>query len=78
MNRISYETRVAILPESPSDEVRMLPDHGFTNSQMMKAIEDCEDRGVKLDIYHVVGLPEETADFLRMFKNVLAKMSDKS
>jgi len=77
MNRISYETTVAISPESPSDEVRMLAGRGFTNSQMMNAIEDCEDLGVKADIYYMVGLPEETADFLRMFKNVLAKMSDK-
>jgi len=77
MNRISYETRVAISPDSPSDEVRMLAGRGFTNSQMMKAIEDCEDLGVKADIYYIVGLPQETADFLRMFKNVLAEMSDK-
>jgi hypothetical protein len=55
----------------------MLAGNGFTNSQMMKAIEDCEDLGLKVHIYYVVGLPKENADFLRMFKNVLAKMSDK-
>jgi len=77
MNRISYETTVAISPDSPSDEVRMLAGRGFTNSQMMNAIEDCEDLGVKADIYYTVGLPGETTDFLPMFKNVLAKMSDK-
>ena len=49
----------------------------FTNSQMMSAIEDCEDLGVKTDIYYMVGLPEETADFFPMFKKVLAKMADK-
>jgi len=77
MNRISYETTVAISPESPSDEVRFLAGRKFTNSQMMNAIEDCEDLGVKADIYYTVGLPGETTDFLPMFKNVLAKMSDK-
>jgi len=77
MKRISYETTVAISPDSPSDEVRIHAGRGFTNSQMMKAIEDCEDLGVKADIYYMVGLPEETANFLPMFKNVLAKMSDK-
>jgi len=77
MKHISYETAVAISPDSPSDEVRMRAGRIFTNSQMMNAIEDCEDLGIKTDIYYMVGLPEETADFLPMFKKVLAKMSDK-
>jgi radical SAM superfamily enzyme YgiQ (UPF0313 family) len=77
MNKISYETTVAISPDSPSDEVRTHAGREFTNFQMMKAIEDCEDLGVKADIYYMVGLPEETMDFLPMFKKVLTKMSDK-
>ena len=76
MNSISYETTVAISPESPSDEVRIRAGRGFTNVQMMNAIEDCEDLGVKADIYYMVGLPGETAGFLSMFEDVLTKLSN--
>jgi len=77
MNNVSYETTVAISPESPSDEVRINAGRGFTNVQLMNAIEDCEDLGVKADIYYMVGLPKETAGFLGMFKDVLTKLSNK-
>jgi B12-binding domain/radical SAM domain protein len=75
INRVSYDTTVAISPDSPSEEVRIAAGRGFTNAQMMNAIEDCEDLGIKADIYYMVGLPGETIDFLSMFKEVLAKMS---
>jgi len=77
INRISYDTTVAISPDSPSDEVRIHAGRGFTNVQMMNAIEDCEDLAVKADIYYMVGLPREDAGFLRIFKNLLTKLSDK-
>jgi len=75
INRLSFDTTVAISPDSPSDEVRIAAGRAFTNAQMMNAIEDCEDIGIKADIYYMVGLPGETIGFLRMFTNVLEKIS---
>ena len=75
INRLSYDTTVAISPESPSEEIRIAAGRSFTNAQMLNAIEDCEDLGIKADIYYMVGLPGESMDFLKMFMEVLSKMS---
>lgn len=76
INRLSYDTTVAISPDSPSEEVRIAAGRAFTNAQMMNAIEDCEDLGIKADIFYMVGLPGETMDFLKMYTEVLTKLSD--
>jgi len=53
---------VAISPESPSEDVRMLAGRVFTDKQMFDTIEFLEKAGVMTDIYFMIGLPGETLD----------------
>jgi len=56
------DLNVAISPESPSEDVRVLAGRFFTDKQMFDTIEFLEKAGVMTDIYFLIGLPGETLD----------------
>lgn len=75
MKRVFNEVEVAIYPLSPNEHVRIAAGKKFTNDQLFKTLNICEDLKVSSDIYFTVGLPAETLSFYEHFRKMVKKIS---
>jgi radical SAM superfamily enzyme YgiQ (UPF0313 family) len=67
--------KVAISPESASEQVRMNAGRNFTNHQLIKTIESLEEHRVFTDVYFLIGLPGETKESAKTIVDMTTKIS---
>jgi len=75
VSKVAFSATIAISPESPSEEVRMRAGRNFTNDQLLRTIDICEELGVGLDVYFNPGLPGETPEFSHLFKKMVDRIA---
>jgi radical SAM superfamily enzyme YgiQ (UPF0313 family) len=72
--KVFYSSRVAISAESPSEATRMRIGRPFSNDELFRAIEACENLGINADVYFTVGLPGDDHSFLGTFKKMTERI----
>jgi len=77
LSKVAFSSRIAVSPESPSDQVRMKSGRNFTNRELLRTIDTCEELGIALDVYFNSGLPGETREFSVLFKKMADRIAGK-